>query len=179
MSQKLLSSAALGVPAFFWMALSLCLLSARADGLLSTKGNDSQKSLEILKKIYDEVKELGAFPGEDFIKWEFFVGQDDDDTNKNIHVAVLIQSTDAGEKMKVQVTFMEPSKANPRIKYAQETKSFVCLLAENGIKLAASDFNEKELKGIAPEILRAVLNKKKILREIAVRRIAQFFPSLD
>ena len=123
------------------------------------------KHLEILKQIHDEVKELGRYPGEDFIRREFFIGnEDDDDTNKNQHVAVLIQTIDGLEKMRIQVTTMEPSQENPQVKYATSSKSISCQVGANVVAIQNSDYAEPELEKLAAEILRAVLAKKKLLK---------------
>jgi hypothetical protein len=111
------------------------------------------------------VKELGPYPGEDFIRREFFIGnEDDDDTNKNQHVVVLIQTIDGREKMRIQVTAMEPTKENPRVKYATESKSILCQAVANVMKIQTSDYDERELERLAAEILRAILGKKKLLK---------------
>ena len=128
------------------------------------KADEGKRYLVILKSIYSEVKELGAYPGENFIRREFFIGaEDDDDTYKDVHVSILIQRHRDQEKMKVRVTQMEPGQGDPRVKYAGISKTFVCLIGEKNIELASSDFKEKEIGALVPDILRAVRNKKKLL----------------
>ena len=122
------------------------------------------KYLEVLKTIYQEVKELGAYPGEDFISREFFLGPADDDTYKNEHIAVLIQKMDGREKMKIQVTEMEIVNDKPRVQTAKETRLVVCLIAGDILTLERSEFSEDKLSGLAPEILRAIQAKKKLLK---------------
>lgn len=122
--------------------------------------------LAILKKIYDEVKEMGPYPGESFFLHEFFAGgPDDDDTNKDQHVVVLIQVVGGVEKMKIQVTYMERTKQDRTIKYAKEVKNISCLVAADRITVQSSDYGEKEMDKLAPDILQAVLNKKKLLKD--------------
>jgi hypothetical protein len=122
--------------------------------------------LAILKKIYDEVKEMGPYPGESFILHEFFAGgPDDDDTNKDQHVVVLIQVVGGVEKMRIQVTYMERTKQDRTIKYAKEVKNISCLVAADRIKIQSSDYTDQEIKKLAPDILQAVLNKKKLLKD--------------
>jgi hypothetical protein len=129
------------------------------------KDSAQPKHLKILKQIYDEVKELGRYPGEDFIRREFFIGnEDDDDTNKNQHIVVLIQAVDGQEKMRLQMTAMEPSKENPQVKYATTSKSVLCQVGPDAVTIQASDYDEPELEKLAAEILRAVLAKKKLLK---------------
>lgn len=147
-------------------AIGISQSSAKAQGLLSfaEQSDGEAKYLKILNLIYDEVKELGPYPGEDFIRREFFIGRDDDDTNKNQHVVVLIQNVAGKEKMKVQVTYLEPTKENPQVKYAKGVKNLACLVAGNNVSIQGSDYNERELEKLAPEILRAIQDKKKLLK---------------
>ncbi len=129
-----------------------------------SKAEARKKYLEILQSIYNEVKELGAYPGEDFIRGEFFIGaEDDDDTYKDIHVSILIQDCQSRKKMKVRVTQMEPGRGDPRVKYAGISKTLVCLIKEKKVELESSDFKEKEISALAADILRAVQAKKKLL----------------
>lgn len=128
---------------------------------------DSEKDTQaILKKIYGEVKEMGPYPGESFIQHEFFAGgPDDDDTNKDQHVVVLIQVVGGVEKMRIQVTTMERSKQDRTIKYAKDVKNISCLVAADTVKIQSSDYSEKEMSKLVPDILRAILNKKKLLKD--------------
>ena len=130
---------------------------------LRLRGPDDRR--DSLKKIYDEVKEVGVRPSEDFIKAEVFIGkEDDDDTNKDIHVLVLIQNTEGIERMKVQVTYMERTKEDPRIKNAKETRSFVCRVDGNVLRIESSAYKDKEIGPLADEILKAVKNKKRLMK---------------
>lgn len=156
-SKKLLAGAFIVFAA--WMLLSSEIPSTEKTTFATEKG-----SREILIKIYQEVKDLGAYPGEDFIHRDFWVGADDDDTNKDIHVVVLIQSVENKEKMKIQVTYMESSSSNSKMKYAKETKNIVCLVNMEKIELLHSDYSEKELTRLTSEILQAIQNKKNLLR---------------
>jgi hypothetical protein len=126
-----------------------------------------EKSLPTLKKIFSEVKEIGPYPGEDFIRREFFVGEDDDDTNKDISVVVLIQRVDDQpyqERMKIQVTEMERSRENPRVGYARITRSVSCLVVGNTVDVQESEFEERSLERLATQILKAIQDKKKLLK---------------
>jgi len=122
-----------------------------------------KKYLTVLKQIHAEVKEMGPYPGEDFIRREFFVGQDDDDTNKDIHVIVLIQSLEAKEKMTIRVTEMVKDPGNPRARLAKTSKALTCLVAADRLEVQSSDYEEKDLAALVPEILTAIQNKKKLL----------------
>lgn len=121
---------------------------------------------ELLKKIYDEVKELGNYPGENFIKREFFIGRGDDDTNKDLHIVILIQPLEDGETMKIQVTFMEPTRNNPNVRYAKTVKNIACTILEKEATVQSSDYNRNELEKLVPDILQTILDKKRLLRLI-------------
>ena len=146
---------------FLWAVLSGPFPLAGAE-----RPDREKDALTILKKIYVEVKEMGPYPGESFILHEFFAGgPDDDDTNKDQHVVVLIQVVGGVEKMRIQVTYMERTKQDRTIKYAKEVKNISCLVAADRIKIQSSDYSEKEMSKLAPDILQAVLNKKKLLKD--------------
>jgi hypothetical protein len=122
-------------------------------------------TLAVLKKIYTEVKEMGPYPSQTFIQHEFFAGApDDDDTNKDQHVVVLIQTVDGLEKMKIQVTYLERTKENRNIKYAREMKNISCRIAAGGVEIQSTDYTNREMDKLVPDILQAILNKKKLLR---------------
>jgi hypothetical protein len=119
----------------------------------------------LLKKILAETRELGARPGEDFIRQEFFIGgADDDDTNKDTSVVVLIQSISGEKRMTIQVTRMERNRNDPRIKTARETRSIVGGPDGKDFRVARSDFAADELESVCAQILRAVQDKKRLLK---------------
>ncbi len=120
----------------------------------------------LILDIHREVKELGPYPGEDFVRREFFLGEDDDDTNKDIHAVIIIQAMDGADRMRIQVTIMERSGNDPKIKYARGTKSFVCRVSPAGeAALLTSDYTTQELEPVLRALKRAVLDKKRLLRE--------------
>jgi hypothetical protein len=121
---------------------------------------------KILKEIYKEIKEFSKYPGCDFIKREFFVGDDDDDTNKDTHIVIIVQDVNEKEKVTIQVTYMERSKGKPVIGIAKYVKALSYFIQENHIEIIKSDFDDKEKDYILPGILRAIKNKKKLLKEI-------------
>jgi hypothetical protein len=79
--------------------LLLCLVEFVFPVGLSKIFIEKKDISQVLKEIYQEMKEFDKYPGCDFVKREFFVGEDDDDTNKDIHVVILVQ--DVAEKEKV------------------------------------------------------------------------------
>jgi hypothetical protein len=117
-----------------------------------------------LRQIYIEVKDLGPYPGEPFIKHEFFLGPADDDTYKKEHIVVLIQTADGAEKMKIQVTEMKTRPDNPRVQLAGAVRTVVCAIAGVDVTILRSDYSARELAELAPDILRAVREKKKLLK---------------
>ena len=123
-----------------------------------------KKYLTVLKQIHAEVKEIGPYPGEDFIRREFFVGEDDDDTNKDIHVLVLIQSLESKEMMTIRVTEMVKDPGNPQARLARTSRALSCLVAGDRLEIQSSDYEEKDLAKLAPEILTAIQNKKRLLK---------------
>jgi hypothetical protein len=123
-----------------------------------------KKYLSVLKEIHVEVKEMGRYPGQNFFQQAFFVGEDDDDTNKDIHVSILIRTLEQKEKMTIRVTQLKRDRRNPQARLAGATKELTCLVGEEGVELQSSDYTEKELADLAPEILTAILNKKRLLK---------------
>ncbi len=120
---------------------------------------------KVLREIYQEVKELGKFPGDEFIKREFFVGKDDDDTYQDIHVLILIQNIDEIEKITIQVTYFQPSENDPTVKYAKNMRCISYALLQDEIVILKSDYDEKERRKFLPQVLRAIRGKKKLLKK--------------
>jgi hypothetical protein len=149
------------------IAAVFCLLFCLCDFALAVRFIGKQKdAIKNLKEIYKEIKEFGKYPGCDFIKREFFVGEDDDDTNKDIHVVILIQDVDEKEKVTIQVTFMERSKGKPVIGIAKYVKVLSYFVLDGQTEIIKSDFDDKEKELILPGVLRAIKNKKRLLKKI-------------
>ena len=155
---------------FFSGVIGCCLLLCLSEfvfamrtSMIFVKKKDASK---ILKEIYQEMKEFEKYPGCDFIKREFFVGEDDDDTNKDIHVVVLVQDIDEKEKITIQVTYMERSKGRPVIGIAKYIKVLSFFILGGQTEIIKSDFSDKEKERILPGVLQAIKNKKKLLKEI-------------
>jgi len=118
----------------------------------------------VLKRVHDEVAELGRYPGQDFVQWDFFIGgPDDDDTNKDQHVVVLIENERGPRRMILQVTQLERSRGDPNVKYARGTRRVLCFLENGKLEVRRSDYSDTELEEVAGGILRAVLDKKRLL----------------
>jgi len=123
-----------------------------------------KKFLTILKEIHAEVKEMGPYPGQDFVQQAFFVGEDDDDTNKDIHVSILIRVQEQIEKMTIRVTRMKKDRRNPQARLAETTRGLVCIIGGDELEIQSSDYEEKEIAELVPEILTAIRNKKRLLK---------------
>jgi hypothetical protein len=154
----------------FRLVIACCLLFCLSEfafsvrfSMISIKKKDTSK---ILKEIYREMKEFEKYPGCDFIKREFFVGEDDDDTNKDIHVVILVQDVDEKEKVTIHVTYMERSKGRPVVGIAKYDKVLSFFVLEDQTEIIKSDFDAKGEELILPGVLQAIKNKKKLLKEI-------------
>ncbi|MFZ2055459.1 MAG: hypothetical protein WAU81_14820 [Candidatus Aminicenantales bacterium] len=123
-----------------------------------------KKYLAVLKEIHAEVKEMGSYPGQDFVQQAFFVGEDDDDTNKDIHVSILIQAQVQKEIMTIRVTRMQKDRRNPQARLAGTTKELTCLVGGDDVEIQSSDYKEEEIAELVPEILTAIRNKKRLLK---------------
>jgi hypothetical protein len=153
------------------------LLPAAASGGSPQARVDSQKGYPAdgLRQIYDEVREIGRRPGESFVNQEFFLGPADDDTYKNEHIVVMIHAAEVGERMRIQVTEMKTRTDNPRIQLAGRVRSIVCLIANGGLTVVRADYTPREVEGLAPDILRAVREKKKLLKMLGPGTCARVF----
>lgn len=122
----------------------------------------------LLRRIRDEVLELRRYPGEDFVRGEFHLGEGDDDTNKTHAVGILIkdEETGGGRRMTVVVTRLEPSAADPRIRLSRESETLVCRFAADKVEIVSSDHPPESLGRLLRDILKAVVDKKNLLKEI-------------
>jgi len=119
----------------------------------------------LLREIEKAVREIGGYPGEDFVRREFFLGEGDDDTCKTHYVGILIKDDPEGPRMTIQVTRLEPSRDDPRVKYARDPKTIVCRLPADKAEAVKSDYSQAELERLLPELLRAVIDKKNLLKK--------------
>lgn len=127
--------------------------------------SQSVETKRLLARLHSEVREFGKNPGEDFVRQDFFIGgADPDDTNKDIHVGILIRAEGRAEIMAIQVTRMEKSKDNPRIREARSTKAVSCVIGLEGVGVVSSDYPSGEVEALLKEILKAVTDKKKLLK---------------
>lgn len=128
---------------------------------------ESKKAPEdILKDIYKEVSELGKRKNEDFIKREFHFDLDENPTNSEEHIVVLIYDIDKREKMVVQVTYFEAVGVKYSIKYAKDIRLISCHIASEKLEIVKCDFNKKEMKPTLTDILKGIQEEKKLFKLI-------------
>ena len=153
----------LGVIVFYMLLSGPKPLHSMSFSLLSETKKDAP---QILEEIYREITELGKHPDDDYLIREFFVGEGDDDTYKDINVLVMIQDVDREEKMTIQVTYLERSKDNPTVWHAGKVRNISCLVERKRVAIIKSDYDEREIKSLLPEVLRAIKGKKKLLKKL-------------
>jgi hypothetical protein len=143
---------------------SLILSSSRRNIVSGLeKGKDAAG---LLKEVYQEVKGFGKHENEDFFKRDFHVDLDQDEKNSEEYVVVLIHDTLDGEKMIVQVTTFEAKGPQWTIKYAKDTKEIVSFIKKDKIEISKSDYSEKDMKRLLPDILQIIRDKKALLKLI-------------
>ncbi len=119
---------------------------------------------EILKNIYEEVKELGPYENENFLRREFHMDLDGHATNKEEYVMVFSQKIDNIQKMVLQVTYFEQDKSIRFAKNAVVTKEIKCELIGKNFKIKSCDYKEKKLLKVLSKILTGIKEKKRILK---------------
>ncbi len=144
------------------LALPLWLALPSAAPLSMPKDTDVPR---LLRQIRDEVLGLEKYPGEDFSRGEFRLGEGDDDTNKTHAVGVLVSSEAEGFRMTIVISRLVPARENPRIRYAREPKTLVCRFAGDAVELVRSDYSVSSLEDLLPAVLRAIVDKKNLLRK--------------
>lgn len=136
-----------------------------------TPGLKGQKRPEVssfLIQLREEVRGLPRYPGEDFWRGEFFLGEGDDDTNKTHAVGIVVQEGPEGSRMTIVVSRLEPARDNPRVKYAREPRTVACRFDGEAVELLRSDYAPPELTKLLPAILKAVIDKKALLKRSAL-----------
>ena len=150
--------------------IACCLLLCLSEFVIavypSVVSPEKKDISKILNEIYREMKEFDKYPGCDFVKREFFVGEDDDDTNKDIHVVILVQDVDQKEKVTIQVTYMERSKGRPVVGIAKYAKVLKFFVQDDQTEIIKSDFDREGKELVLPGVLQAIKNKKKLLKEL-------------
>lgn len=163
-----------GSRGWIWNRRAAAILLALALGggglLLAAAGDDINpgSSEAGLREIYREVLAMGPHPGQTIVHWDFFIGEDDDDTNKNIHAAVIIAGERGARRMTVRISWMERLPGEPKAFRAGANKMLSCAIVENGAddaaRLVRTEFAEKEWAVLAKGLLKAIRDKKNLLR---------------
>lgn len=121
---------------------------------------------EFLREIYKEVRELGRYGKDNFIKREFHLNLDDNDSNREEHVVVLNHSYSGHETMLLQVTYFESRRKDSPVKYAKVIREIECYVLEGGIEIRRCDYDKTEIHTILPSILQGIRETKKYLHFI-------------
>jgi hypothetical protein len=155
--------------------ISLSLLQAHTLSFLSgcpLKKPESKKNPEeILKNIHKEVAELGKRKNEDFIKREFHFDLDENPTNTEEHIVVLIYEVEKKERMVVQVTYFETDGLEHSVKYAKDIKLISCSLDSEKLKIEKCDFSKKEMEPLFSDILEGIQEEKKLFKLIDKKHV--------
>jgi len=148
-----------------WAVIFLVFFSLLCSrGGAAASASRSKDVPAFLRDIYTEVVELGKYPGYDFFERQFFVGEDDDDTNKDLHCLVMIQEISGINRMTIQLTYMERVQRRPVIGIARYVKNIRCSFGTEYPDLMGSDLSEPEMRALLPEILHAIRKKKKLMQ---------------
>jgi len=136
------------------------------EGLLSAavdRGIQGRSAEAALREIYLEVLAMGPHSGQSFIHWDFFLGEDDDDTNKDVHAGVIISGEDGSHRMTIRVSWMEPFPGDPRARRAGANKVLACAVEGDSVRMISSEFAPNEWSVLAAGLIKAVRDKKKLL----------------
>jgi len=137
-----------------------------AKGDLSGKSKIKRDPKIVLREIHEEVKELGSYENEAFVKREFHTDLDANNENKEEHIVVLIYRVGDRERMMLQVTYFKSKRKGSIIKYPDEIRVILCYLKGDELEIKHCDYNEKEIESLLPDILQGIRNKKEILKLI-------------
>ncbi len=155
------------------LLISIFILCAPALFAWITEGStvlqepDRKEEIAItMRQIHGEVKEMAKSEEGAFLKREFSVGEDDDDTNKDVHAVILIQEIQGMDRVTVLVTYYERDKELPVIAVARNTKTFAYVTLGESVRVLQCDYTDRQLLSLLPELYRAILDKKKLLRLI-------------
>ncbi len=144
------------------LVLSAFLSPSPASPLSAQKNADVPG---LLRQVREEVLGLGKYPGEDFVRGEFFLGEGDDDTNKTHAVGILVKDEAEGSRMTIVISRLEPSRDNPRVKYTREPKTIVCRFSADRVETVRSDYTSEDLRTLLPAVVQAVVDKKNLLKK--------------
>lgn len=159
-------SSSLRKAANFIVVISICLFFVFSDwhSAFPYEIHKKRNVPTFLEDIYREIVQLGKDPGYDFFERQFFVGVDDDDTNKDIHCVIMIQEISGIDRMTIQLTYMERVQRKPVIGIARYVKNIKCSFGTEHPDILTCDYSEPEMRALLPDILDSIRNKKKLLQ---------------
>ena len=155
--------AACGVMLALTLASSLAASPPR-----SCEAQNAPSTYALLGSILREVREIGKYPGDDLCRGDFFLGEGDDDTNKTHHVGIVINDEAGSTRMTIRVTRLEPSREDPRVRYGRDPRMLVCQMSGERAEMLSCDYSPSELEALLPRIVRAVVDKKNLLKGIKI-----------
>jgi hypothetical protein len=156
-----------GARAFLALILPVWLAAAFSSLPAASKDKDV---VGLLRRIRDEVLGLERYPGEDFNRGEFHLGPGDDDTNKTHAVGILVRGEAESFRMTIQILRLEYSKEDPRVCYALDPRSVICRFPGKEVEIVRADFPAMELEDLLSLVLKAVIEKKALLKRQAAGR---------
>ncbi len=108
----------------------------------------------------------GRYPGEDFARGEFFLGEGDDDTNKTHAVGILVKD-EAGRL--ADDHRRQPARTGRGTIRGSSTRGTrrrsSAAFAAAGVEVVRSDYSAAELEKLLPAVLKAVVDKKNLLKK--------------
>jgi hypothetical protein len=146
-----------------FLALILPVWLAAAFSSLPAASQDKDIA-SLLRRIRDEVLGLERYPGEDFNRGEFHLGPGDDDTNKTHAVGILVRGEAESFLTTIQISPLERSAGDPRVFYALPPKTIVCAFPGRDVRIVRSDYPPAELEELLTAVLKAVVDKKNLLK---------------
>lgn len=123
----------------------------------------------LLREIHREVSEMKPYPGEGFVRGDFSISDDDDDTYRRHHVGILLQDLEGRQVMTIRITRLEPTSRDPRIRLGREARAIVCRIGPDEVEITHSDYPPEELNTLLADVLQAVLKKKNLLKKLPER----------
>jgi hypothetical protein len=124
-----------------------------------------KKQETLLRRIYQEVADMGEPLMNDVLVRDFQFELDGFDSNKEEHIVILGKVQPNGlHRMILQVTFFKKVGRNALVKYAFETKCLECLLGGEAVVLENMSFSMEEIGRFLPVILDGIREEKRILK---------------
>ena len=152
-----------GIPYIFIPLLLIFTCNIAFAGKDKNYTPDCQK---LLRDIHDEVLHFGVNEDPNLVKREFWMDLDGCEENKEEHVIVMRHNDGMNLRMTVQVTYFSEDPSRRFVRYAKETKLVQCCIKEDDLEIDKSDYTEKEMEKLFPDILTGIRNKKEILKLI-------------